>query len=133
MDGLSTNEPMLGEIASAPPVTRVWVQDPRELPPCEGGGTRGGGGGVKSGRDGAPKIYARSRSVIVAFANVGEGCRTKSKYELRLLPCVVGVGQSVGDGVIIPRLGDLVGDGEELRGIEVGGRGQADKIGRAHV
>jgi len=41
----------------------------------EGGG---GGGCVTLGRNGVPKVYARSRFVIVIFGNVGEGCRMKS-------------------------------------------------------
>ena len=73
------------------------------------------------GRDGAPKMYARSRSVIVPFGKVGDGCRTNSL-------CKLGLGQRVGDGVVIPRLGDRVGEGEELRGITVGGRGQAEML-----
>ena len=42
--------------------------------PWNGGEAREGG--VTVGMSGAPKVYARSRFVIVIFGNVGEGCRT---------------------------------------------------------
>ena len=99
------NELMLGEVAFAstfpssfPSIT--GVQDTCEFPLAHlavlvrtsfssgmvltwvvpmlriGGETRGGG--VTFGRNGVPKVYARSRLVIIIFGKVGEGCRTKS-------------------------------------------------------
>ena len=66
--------------------------------------------------EGAPKIYARSRFVIDAL-DVGDGCLTKSLYESLLLSLKVVVEE-----------GARVGDGEGLRGIEVGGLGQAEML-----
>ena len=81
---------------------------------------------MKVGREDAPKMYARSRFVIVIFATVGDDCRTKSLYESRLLPFEVGEGEGtrVGDDVRVARLGD----GEGLRGMQVGGAGQAEML-----
>lgn len=63
--------------ASCSDTVPVWVIPKlwKGVETREGGG---GGGCVTLGRNGVPKVYARSRFVIVIFGNVGEGCRTKS-------------------------------------------------------
>ena len=73
LPGTRTGLLLLGDAFSSGTAS-IWM-----IPgPWKGGEIRGGGVTVilAGSGTGAPKMYARSRFVIVIFENVGEGCRT---------------------------------------------------------